>query len=363
MATRREFLTTSAGIAVALKGASTMSSAAERNGATATKGQRQSAPPQDKPPLLRLHFLGCGYPPPSGSGNSTRHGSAFLLEVGTEFLLVDCGPATTYKLARMGLAVKEVDHVFLTHHHFDHNIDLPCLALVRWDLCHGAEPPLKVYGPPPTRSFVEQLFGEKGAFFPDWNSRVTHPVSIKIFQNRGGAPPRPAPAVEARDVGPGKIEETVSWTVTAARVHHVEPTLVSLAYRFDTGRRSIVFAGDCGDCPELRALAQGADTLVAPCVLVGSAKSPSYLDGIIMGTDEVRAIAKASGVRCVILTHNGSANSPERKKPYIEAVREVFSGQVLFPDELTTIDLLDCPNGEANGRNDAAGRETRRSVE
>ena len=115
---------------------------------------------------------------------------------------------------------------------------------------------------------------------------------------------------------------------------------MSLAYRFHTDQGSIVFAGDCGDCPELRELAQGADTLVAPCAMVGSAKSPSYLDGIIMGTDEVRAIAKEAGVRRIVLTHNGGANSPERKRPFIEAVGERFAGEVLFPDELTTIDLL-----------------------
>ena len=69
-----------------------------------TKKQKP-AKPLDKRPPLRLHLLGCGYPPPSGSGDRTRHGSAFLLEVGREFLMVDCGPGTTYKMARMGIAV------------------------------------------------------------------------------------------------------------------------------------------------------------------------------------------------------------------------------------------------------------------
>ena len=340
MATRREFLTAGAGIAAALSGTSERVLAAEKEKSAPGKGEQKTAKPGDKRLPLRLHLLGCGYPPPSGSGDQTRHGSAFLLEVGPEFLMVDCGPGTTYKMARMGISTKKVHHVLLTHHHFDHNVDFPCFALVRWDLCKGTEPPLKVYGPPPTRSFVEQLFGEKGAFFPDWNSRVKHPVSIEIFEHRGGVPPRPAPAFEARDVGPGKVEETASWTVTAAGVHHVEPTLVSLAYRFDTDRGSIVFAGDCGDCPELRELAEGVDTLVAPCVKVGSTVSPSYLDGIIMGTDEVREIAKAAKVGRVVLTHNGSANSSQKRKPFIEAIGKVFTGEVLFPDELTTIDLL-----------------------
>ena len=337
MATRREFLMTSAGIAAALSGTSEGALAAEKEKTAPDRGEKKTAEPKDNRPPLRLHLLGCGYPPPHGSGDQTRHGSAFLLEVGPEFLMVDCGPGTTYKMARMDISTKKVHHVFLTHHHFDHNVDLPCFALVRWDLCKGTEPPLKVYGPPPTRSFVEQLFGDNGAFFPDWNSRVKHPVSIKIFEARGGVPPRPAPAFEVRDLEPGKVEETASWTVTAARVHHVEPTLVSLAYRFDTDQGSIVFAGDCGDCPELRELSQGADTLVIACVSVGSTER---YDEIVPGTDAVRAIAKAAGVRRVILTHNGGANSPEKRKPYIEAVGEVFSGEVLFPDELTTIDLL-----------------------
>jgi ribonuclease Z len=337
--TRRGFLKTGAAVTVAFSGGCSEGAAAEKN-AELAGDERQEAGQADARAPLRLYLLGCGYPPPSGSGNRTRHGSAFLLQVGKELLMIDCGPGTTYKMARMGIGAKQVDRVFLTHHHFDHNVDFPCFALVRWDLCDGTEPPLKVYGPPPTESFIERLFGERGAFFPDWHSRVTHPVSLDIFRHRGGAPPRPAPRFEAQDVGPGKVEETASWTVTAARVHHVEPTLASLAYRFDTDRGSIVFAGDCGDCPALRQLAEGADTLVVPCVLVGSAKSPSYLDGIIMGTDEVRELAREAGVSRVVLTHNGSVHDPRKRTPFIRAIGKVFPGETLFPDELTTVDLL-----------------------
>jgi len=339
MATRREFLTTSAAVAAALSGAGAASLGAETEKRAPDPGCLKRGQPQDNRPPLRLHLVGSGFPPPAGSGDRTRHGSAFLLEVGRKLLMIDCGPATTYKMARMGIEVKQVNHVFLTHHHFDHNVDLPCFALVRWDLCKGSEPPLKVYGPPPTRAFVEQHFGQQGVFFPDWHSRLAHPVSVVIFRRRGGTPPRPAPAFDARDVGPGKIEQTDWWTATAARVHHVEPTLEAVPFRFDRDQGSIVFAGDCGDCPELRQLIQGADTLVAPCAVLGSAKAPSYLGGVIMGTDEVRDIAKSAGVRRGILTHNSGANSPERQKPFIEAVREVFPGEVLFPDELTTVEL------------------------
>jgi len=340
MATRREFLTKGVGVAAALSGAGAVSDGSEQQGAASVEPKQRATPSKDKRASLRLHLVGCGYPPPYGTGEGTRHGSAFLLQVGDEFLMVDCGPGTTYKMARMGIDARKVHHVFLTHHHFDHNVDFPCFALVRWDLCKGTEPPLKVYGPPPTGMFVEKLLGEEGVFFPDWHSRVAHPVSIRIFEQRHGVPPRPAPAFDVRELESGVVDETASWKATAVRVHHVEPTLVSLAFRFDTEQGSIVFAGDCGDCPELRELAEGADTLVAPCVSVGSAKAPSYLDGIIMSTDEVRDIAKTCGVQRVVLTHNGSVNTPEKRKPFIKAVGEVFPGEVLFPDELTTINLL-----------------------
>ena len=144
MTTRRKFLKTSAGAAALFSGSRAWCFAAEENKTVSGRKKRNTAEPKGRRPSLRLHLVGCGYPPPYGSGDRTRHGSAFLLEVGREFLMVDCGPGTTYKMARMGISTKKVHHVFLTHHHFDHNVDLPCFALVRWDLCKGTEPPLKI---------------------------------------------------------------------------------------------------------------------------------------------------------------------------------------------------------------------------
>ena len=282
---------------------------------------------------MRLHVVGGGCPDPTPE----RYGSAFLLEVGTEWVMIDCGPATTYKMVRMGIRPGKVGHVFFTHHHFDHNADFPCFALTRWDLAGGTNPPLKVYGPPPTRVFVERLLGKEGAFFDDWNARIEHPVSQAIHKRRGGVLPRPAPVIEARDVGPGAIAESDAWTATAVRVHHVEPWLESLAFRFDTDQGSVVFAGDCGDCGPLRELARGADTLVVACVRIGSAER---YEGIITGTAEVAEIARASGATRVVLSHASPGFSkPNMTERAIADVARTYAGTVLFPDELTTVDL------------------------
>ena len=293
--------------------------------------QKEIARPK---PSLQLHVVGNGCPAPTPE----HFGSSFILEVGSKCLMIDCGPATTYKMTLMGIAPGRVGDVFFTHHHFDHNVDFPCFALTRWDQGKCTEPPLRVYGPPPTRAFVERLLGEEGAFVDDWTSRVEHPVSLAIFKRRGGVLPRPAPAVETKDVGPGTTARTDSWTATATRVHHVEPGLESLAYRFDTDHGSIVFAADCGDCPALRELARGADTLVIGCVYVG--RSKAYSD-IITGSAEAAEIARASGVRRLVLSHAAPGFSkPEMKQKAIADAAQTFEGAIVFPDELTTVDLV-----------------------
>ena len=139
---------------------------------------------------MQLHVIGTGCPQPTPE----HYGSAFLLDLGADMVMVDCGPATTYKMATMGIAPGRVGHVFFTHHHFDHNVDFPCFALTRWDQSKGTEPALEVYGPPPTEAFVERLLGEEGAFAADWRSRIEHPASHACHKMRGGKLPRPAPA-------------------------------------------------------------------------------------------------------------------------------------------------------------------------
>jgi len=287
---------------------------------------------------MQLHVLASGCPQPLPDW----YGSAFILDMGSDAVLIDCGPATTYRMARMGISMGRIGHVFFTHHHFDHNADFPCFALTRWDFSTGAEPPLKVYGPPPTERFVDRLLGEEGAFVDDWKSRIDHPVSQEIHRRRKGVLPRPAPAIEAKDVGPGKVAESDSWTATAARVRHVEPTLESLVYRFDTEQGSVLFAGDCADCPELRALAKGVDTLVLACALLGRSEQNVPILDVITGSTEAAEIAQDTGVGRIILTHvSPTFARPGARERAIAEVARSYDGAIVFPDELTTVPLTE----------------------
>ena len=206
-------------------------------------------------------MLGAGTPTPTPA----RFGSSYVVELNGQHLMFDCGPAATHKLVKAGLWPTQIDHLFFTHHHFDHDVDYPCFLLCRWDQGAGRENLLKVFGPTLTESITEKLIGESGAFAHDWKARVNHPVSQRVYVNRGGTLPRRPPEVEARDVGPGKVCSGTDWEVVAAPAEHVQPWLDSLAYRLESESGIIVFTGDTQPCDSVTELASGADTLLCMC--------------------------------------------------------------------------------------------------
>ena len=147
--------------------------------------------------MVKLHVLGAGTPTPT----PTRFGSAYVVQVGNEYLMFDCGPAATHKLVQAGLFPTMVDYLFFTHHHFDHDVDYPCFLLCRWDQSVGKENELQIFGPTLTERITEGILGENGLFAHDWKARVNHPLSQRIHVNRGGTLPRKPPSVKAKDVG------------------------------------------------------------------------------------------------------------------------------------------------------------------
>jgi ribonuclease Z len=286
--------------------------------------------------MAQVFVLGAGTPTPTPH----RWGSAFAVDVGGEYLMVDCGPAATQKLVKAGIFPTRVDYLFFTHHHFDHDVDYPCFLLCRWDQSIGNENQLRVYGPTLTETITERLIGEEGAFAHDWKARVNSPVSQRVHVNRGGALPRKPPSVLARDVGPGLIHQGREWRMTAAPAEHAQPWLDSLAYRLDSASGSIVFTGDTRPCPSVLGLARGADMLVCMCWDDQARMEARGEAGGTCGTTAAAQMAQDAGVKRLVLVHVGphlAQHGPMEKG--IGDVRRVYDGEVIFADELMTLPL------------------------
>ena len=283
--------------------------------------------------MISLQILCSGTPTPS----EIRWGSAYALKMGDGWLMFDCGPAATYKLIKSGISPLDVSHLFFTHHHSDHDADYACFLLSRFDMSIGKEPNLKVYGPPPTRTLTEKLIGEKeGAYWHDFVARTNHPLSLWAYQNRGGNLPRKIPKVHATDIEPGESINEPDWTIECSRVEHVQPYLDSLAYRVNTDKGSIVFSGDTRPCQSLVELAEGCDVLVMECIrlekeMADNATALSESSALAAGQ-----IAKETGVKMLILTHQAHYLD-ESKKEVIEEVQKNYKGRIEWADETTLI--------------------------
>ncbi|MBD3291477.1 MAG: MBL fold metallo-hydrolase, partial [Armatimonadia bacterium] len=282
--------------------------------------------------LARLHILGAGTPQPTAE----LWGSAYAIEFDEHVVMVDCGPAATHKLLRSGLWVTDVEWLFFTHHHSDHNVDFPCLMLFRWDQTTD-EPPLQVIGPPPTEALTEKLFGEKGAFADDIRARIEDIASKRCHTQRGGTLPRPGPSYTARDVEPGTVVEGAGWTATCARSQHMQPLLWPLAWRFDSEDGSVCFTGDTAPCEEVARLADGVHTIVANAPLSREALHED-LATCIYSAGDAAELAREAGAERLVLVHLANAMVRDREATVGELSVD-FGGEIIIPDEGASIAL------------------------
>ena len=286
--------------------------------------------------MARIHVLGSGTPTPT----PTRFGSSFVVAFGDEKVMVDCGPATTHKLVKAGLWPTDINHLFFTHHHFDHDIDYPCFLLCRWDQSIGKENRLQVYGPTLTEKITDGIIGENGIFAHDWKARVNHPLSQRVYVNRGGTLPRTPPDIFAKDVGPGRVYSGKDWEVTAADAEHVQPYLDSLAYRLDTPDGSMVFTGDTQPCQTVVDLARDADVMLCMCWDDQEVMDANGEGARQCGTTGAARMAQEAGVKKLVLVHIGPNLSGHGvMEKGIGDIKKIYDGDLIFSDELMSFDV------------------------
>ncbi|HEV8308373.1 MAG TPA: MBL fold metallo-hydrolase [Methylomirabilota bacterium] len=286
---------------------------------------------------MRGYILGCGTPTPTAE----RYGSSYVLQLGDQYVMFDCGPATTYKLVKAGLVPTRVDYLFFTHHHFDHDVDYPAFLLTRWDQSVGREAVLQVFGPRPTEALTRGILDEKeGIFAHDWIARVNHPLSLNAYRRRGGVLPRKPPVVHARDVGPGQLVRGKDWEVRAAPAEHVQPWLDSLAHRVDSSQGSVVITGDTRPCASVVELARGADVMLCVCVFVQEDIDGTPEADAMCGSTAAARMAQEAGVGTLVLVHQSqSLEEPGNMERALRDIGRVYDGRVVWGRELLALDL------------------------
>src|SRR5215207_6886178 len=194
-------------------------------------------------PQTRLILLGTSGGPRPRGGTSAP---AQVIIAGERLYVVDCGDGVARQLVLAGASLATLRHVFITHHHSDHNADYGNLLLLSW--ASGLQQRVDTWGPPPIARMTS-LFFEMSA--TDIETRMA---------DEGHGPL--APLIHAHELtGPGVVMQDDAVKVTCAAVDH--PLVKSAyAYRFDSADRSIVISGDTTRSASVVKLAAGADVLV-----------------------------------------------------------------------------------------------------
>ena len=68
-----------------------------------------------------------------------------VIEVDGHPYIVDCGLGVTRQFVEAGYSLSQVDNIFLTHHHSDHNLEFGPLVHTLWT--SGTSDKVDVYGP------------------------------------------------------------------------------------------------------------------------------------------------------------------------------------------------------------------------
>lgn len=272
----------------------------------------------------------------------TRSESASVLAVGSQLYLVDCGYGTLRALIQAGLNYNNLSNVFLTHLHNDHTSDIAAMLSHKWT--SGRAQPATVHGPFGTAALVESAI----AFF-------RADTEIRIVDE--GRAMRPESLFHGHDLNVSGVTEVYrdeNVTVRSVENTHFPERAKkrmpyrSLAYRFETEDRSVVFSGDTAYSRGLIELAQNADLFVCEAMDVrmraqmeSAIKAAGNMESIARHviethstTEDVGRMAAEAKVKTVVLNHlvgfaNPGSSLESMESAMIESVHTSFSGKVI----------------------------------
>jgi ribonuclease BN (tRNA processing enzyme) len=296
--------------------------------AIAVLGRPAAASAQDT--RMRLILLGTGGGPRPRKVSSA---AAQVIICGGTAYVIDCGDGVARQLVMADVPLSSVRHIFLTHHHSDHNADYGNLILLAWTA--GLRSRIDTWGPPPLRRMTRLFF-----------QMNRYDIDVRIA-NEGRVPLSPLVHVHESRTG-GEVMHDDLVKVTSVLVDH-PPVVPAFAYRFDGPGRSIVISGDTAPSMNLVKLASGAD------VLVHSVMYPAGIDRLVArvpNADRLKAsilthqtsaelagrIARDAGVKILVLSHFVPPDDPQiTDRMWADAAGIHFRGTVIVGKDLLEI--------------------------
>ena len=282
---------------------------------------------------MKLTILGSGSP----EAYVRRASSGYLLEVGADTILFDCGGGVFDNLLRSGRKPSDVTHIVFSHLHSDHMMDYARLVHASWD--EGGAP-IKVIGPAPIAKITEGYFGPGGVMSHDLRARTGLKPSQDVWVARGGTLPRPWPAPEVTEITPGEEIQGNGWQIKSCEVPHAQPALICMGFRVEVGEKTFVYSGDAGLCNPLKALCQGADLLLHWCYRLDDQTASAVMEAMTPTPSQIAQMAEICGVRRLVITHfRINMDEDDGHQSALEAMGNNFNGLHSIAEDLDSFEI------------------------
>jgi ribonuclease BN (tRNA processing enzyme) len=317
------------------------------------------AAPPELEPGTRLVLLGTNGGPVL---SATRSEPALMLVTRGKHYLIDVGAGTSGQVVKAGFRPSQIDDIFISHHHIDHNAGLPSLIASIWferAWRHIEKAPVAIYGPPSTEFLLQSALNYLS-------------VSEEIFESGVPQLPSAASLFQAHDINEdGAVFADGTISVSAVTNTHFTDVSrgpsgkpnKSYAYRFETPDGSIVYTGDTGPSEAVEKLALNADVLVSEIDVLSLVSKSGLPEQSPMPPEQAKAerqhqltehltpeqvgqLASRAHVKTVVLTHFvPSAVADHNPAIFIDGVKHFFTGNVVLGSDLMSIEI---PGGSSS---------------
>ena len=212
------------------------------NNVTTVAGSKLAHNPEMYQSGMYVVLTGVG----GGAFNIDHGGASAAVVVDGTVLQFDLGSGVLENLNRVGIYPEVISHLFFTHLHIDHTLNLPhFMSYIGWK-----NEPAEIFGPPGTKSIVsgaKTFFAAQAADLRAMGAEKLFNLDIEVNERNSG----------------GLILETDTLSVSAIKTpHHEDKGLVSFAYRVESQYGSVVISGDTAPSMDIVDFSKGVDLLV-----------------------------------------------------------------------------------------------------
>ncbi|WP_317854416.1 MBL fold metallo-hydrolase [Chakrabartyella piscis] len=166
-----------------------------------------------------------------------------LVRYKSHYFMVDVGDGTAMRLAEGGIPVGDIESIFFTHHHADHNGGFPYMLINGW---MNGRKKLNLVGPPKTKGYYDFLLK---LYEDDIDYRSMGRPEFRAYIHQSSV----------REIEDKETFVLNDVTISTAKLTH---SAHNLGYRFEVNGETIVVSGDTSYDLALVELARDADILV-----------------------------------------------------------------------------------------------------